>query len=143
VLIRNTNLVKQPQQIVTTKVRLEPAKQRVDFLGQVLGPAETVCHLVNASSKGKRGELGIGLSRGYSNGVGRIVEGTSEIVRQVSEDIAKRFWERFREAHFSNGESGPLRIVLDKFFVWVELDEFFYSFFEVGSVFLAPSELTL
>src|ERR1017187_10348780 len=84
VLIPVTNFVECPQNIVASQVRLEPAKERLDFFRQVLGPPETVGHLSNTPREGESGEFWFNFARCDCHGVGSIVEVWSGMVTHLS-----------------------------------------------------------
>src|ERR1700730_10299854 len=79
VFIRNANLIKQPQQVISSGVWLEPAKERVNFLWQVFRSTKSIRHLGNATSEGKGGVLRVGLSRSDGNGVSGSVESAAKV----------------------------------------------------------------
>ncbi len=141
VFIGITNLIKQPQQIIPSEVRLEPAKQRLDFFRQIFGASKSISHLVNTSSERERSEFWISLSGSYSNRESGSVESTTKVPNQVPQDIANGLREWFGEFKLKNLKSGPVRIVLGNLFVGIEIDERFNSLFKVGKVFLSPRDL--
>jgi len=143
VLIGIANLIKHPQQIIPSEVRLEPAKERLNFFGQVFGSSESIGHLMDASSEGESGEFRGSFPRSDSDRICRIIECVSEIGDQIPEHIADSLRQWFCNLDLVNGESGPIRIVLSDLFVGLEIDERFNSLFKVGKVFLSPCDLAV
>jgi hypothetical protein len=120
VLIPVTNFIECPQDIIASQVRLEPAKERLDFFRYVLGPSETVGHLTNASSERESGELRIDFARRDCYSVPSVIKGVSEIVHNVASNIGNRRGNFLRHFDLVNHMVRLIRVRLNNSLVWIE-----------------------
>ena len=79
VFIGDAYFVECPEKVITSRVRLEPAKEGLDLLRYVLGPAQSVRHLSGTSSEGESGKFWVGIRSGQDcHGVTSVIKGVPE-----------------------------------------------------------------
>jgi len=133
--------VQCPEKIIPSWVRLEPAKERLDLWGEILGPSESVCHLSDTASEGEGRELGFLNSASNSDGIPCIVQDATEVMDEISDDIGKGIWNGFSQLDLVNLMVRSTRIRLDKSLVWIDSRELCDFPLKISKVFLSPRNL--
>ncbi len=141
-LVCDAYLVECPKEIITSWVRLEPAKERLDFLGDVLGPSESVCHLTNTPSEGESGEFGINAARGDGYGVPSIVESVPKVLHHVSGDIGNGRWKFLGQLDLVHLMVRLIRVRLNNSCVWIDSRELYDLPIKISKVFLSPRDFS-
>jgi hypothetical protein len=142
-LIPITQFVQCPEEIIASEVRLEPAKERLDFFREISGTSDRTSHLTDASCKRERGVFGVGFPNRDSNGVARHIENASQVGDNVFSELTKGFRERSNEFYLVNLPARLLRVGFNNSCVWIEVVELPDSPVEIGQeIFLSPCERT-
>lgn len=141
--IGDTYFVECPQEIIPSKVRLESAKKRLDFLGYVLAPTYTGCHVSNTSGEWESAVFGVSETGCDRNRVGGVVESIPKVLGDVRNDIADVRREFLSQFDFVNRVAGLIRIRLNNSLVSIAIDELQILPAKVLQVFLSPSDLAM
>jgi len=142
-LISDTYLVECPQEIIPSKVRLEPAKERLDFLGYVLAPTYAGCHVSGASGEGESAGFGISETGCDRNRVGGVVESIPKILGDVRNGVADVRREFLSQLDLVNRIAGIIKISLNNSLVSIAIDELHDLNAKILQVFLSPSDLAM
>ena len=140
-LVGNRYLVECPEKVIPSFVRLEPAKKRVDWLRNILGPSEGIWHLSESSCERERGVLRLLNARRDRDGIPGIIEGAAETAHDVGGCVRDDWWEFFSHLDLENKVPRFVRMRLSHSFVRLFLAEGFDLPFEIGEMFLSPCEL--
>jgi hypothetical protein len=142
VLVSVGYTVQCEQNFIPSVVWLERAKERVHFLRNVgASPFEAIFESVSGSSERKVGILGLGTSTRNGDGAGCMIQSFAEVADCIARHLGNSLRKGFRESNFVDGESGILRVRLDKLYEGCILNESLDCPFEVGDVFLSPCDL--
>jgi hypothetical protein len=135
------DFVQCPQEIISSSVRLETAKERVDFFRNILGSPQCAWHVGNASSEGERAVFGLANAGSRSKSVPSIIEGTPQGDHDVGSSIGDTCWDFLRHPDFFQRMSRLFRVQLSNSLVGVLVVEDFEFPLEIDKVFLSPCEL--
>lgn len=135
------DFVQGPQEVIPSLVRLEPAKQRLDFFRDVLASPDSAHHVASASSERKGTMLGVSYPSGQRNRVHSIVKGTSQADSDVRDSIGDFKRDVLSHTDCLNHVSRFVRVRLHKSFVRMDVLEGVDFPLEINKVFLSPSDL--
>jgi hypothetical protein len=141
-LVSIAYLVECPQEVIPSLVRLEPAKERLDLLGYILGPHQRICHLSDTTSEGEGSVFGAAAARSNSYRVPGIVESTPKVVHQVPGNVPNGIWERRGQLDLVNLMVRLLRVRFNNSCVWIDLSKLCDLPLKLDEVFFSPSEFT-
>jgi len=139
VLIGVGDFVQSPKEIIPSLVRLESAKERVDFLRNILGSPKIISHFSDVSGEGKSTMLGVFNSRGKSECVSRVIENTSQTDSDICSFIRDARGDGLCHPDFFENVSRFLRMQLSNSLVGVLVTESVDLLLEFNKVFLSPS----
>ncbi len=143
VFISNGYFIQSPQNLIPTLVRLERPKQRPNVLRDILAPAFEVSLKISKSSREREVcFFGVGSSSSESNSVNSLVQGGSEVVDDIADDIGEIIRHRPNHLHFVNSVTRLLWIWLDDSVVRTGFNECPDFPFEVGDVFLSVCDFS-
>jgi len=142
-LVGATEIIQGPKGIIPSLVRLERAKQRLDFTWNVLAPSlDGIRHIGIRFSERKRGGFWGNLSGTDGSGKSSLVKCGSKVIDSVSEEIAKFLGKRLAELDFVN-LSGAIAINLNEGGVGILTEERVDHQFEITNVFLCVGNSAL
>jgi len=140
-LVRVASLVYCEEQVIPSEVRLEPAKERLDFARKISASAYSVNHVIERTSEGERAVFRVGFPDACGNGVSSIVESSPKVLHEFTEHIAHivKFGTKFPcWFDFMNFMAGLIRVRFDNFVVWAAVSECFDLLPKIGKVFFTP-----
>ena|ERR1039458_209918 len=140
-LIRDAYFVECPEKVIASWVRLEAAKERVDLWRDILGPAQSICHLTDTPSEREGSELWVNTTESDGDGIARVVESIPKILDDVSSDLGKGRWENFSQLELVNLMVGIIRVRLHDSFVGTITTKVGDFPLKIGKVFLSPCNL--
>jgi len=146
VLVRVAGFVDCPQEVIASEVRLEPAKERLDLLRQILAFPHSADKVFQGFSEREGAVVGVRFPGRNSDSVSSIVEGRPEITSKFAEaipDIVQLPAKFPSWLDFMNFVVGLVRVRFDNLVVWLTVDEVGDFPLEFGKVFHSPVELAV
>jgi hypothetical protein len=140
VLVSDTYVVECPEKIIPVFVWLELTKKRYDFRRNILtAPLNHGLQLRRILGEGKISALGIGGSRGDSNGIPRLVEGSPKMFNSLSCNDGEIIREGFSKLDLVQIIKS-LRITLYNVGPLLCIEERYYPLFEGKKVLICARE---
>jgi hypothetical protein len=139
-LVHVTYMVEGPEKIVSTLVRLEPAKARLNLLRHIFTLSERVNEVNGITGERESAMFRVLCSRCSSRGVANVIECGSEIINGISRDERERDRQGLRESDLVAFVS-RLSIGLDDFFVRTFVEKGSDFKFKILDVVLCPVDL--
>ncbi len=143
VFICVTEQVKCPQELISSVVRFQVAKERVNFLRDILAPSLDGCFKsFGISGEGEVGVLGITIPRCGSDRETGVIQSGAEIGNSVSSDVLDSWGNRLSQFDLMKLVSRSIRIIFDNLFVSASIDESADCYCQIIDMFLSPYDLT-
>jgi hypothetical protein len=145
VLIPITQFVQCPQEIIASSVRLESAKERLDFFREISGTSNRTLHVGDIPRERERRIFGVGFPGHSGDGISCHDENASQVGKQVLGELTESFWKRHRQFYLVNLPARLLRLQVgfNNSCVWIEVVELPDSPVQIGQeIFLSPTRVS-
>ena len=138
------DFIQGPEKIVSSWVRLEPAKKRVELWWYISAPPlDGFGHTFSASGEWEGSGFRVNLARSNRDGVTRIVEGPTEAADNLGGNVGNVQRKGFCEYDLANFVADLIGVRLGDLFVGMELPKVLNFPLEITKAFFSPRELLL